>query len=211
MAVRLISGSWAQKRLTPNFRHGVRRVHEKFLFRPREHVMAVRFISASWVQERLFLLSRDDVRRVHEKISTSPIRTRYYLIHFDLLRRKTFDSYFLEMICIKFMKNFYLSDWNNLIAVRLISGSWVKKRLIPNLRHDVRWAREKFLPRQFERGVMALRLIPACLSQKTFDSYFLDMIGDELMNYFCLSDWSNLKAVRLISRSWGQRRSIRTF
>ena len=30
MAVKLISASWAEKRLIPTFEHDVRRVHEKF-------------------------------------------------------------------------------------------------------------------------------------------------------------------------------------
>ena len=61
--------------------------------------------------------------------------------HFGLLSPKTFDSYFLAMMCIVFMKNFLLADsselfmmyalfmqnfhlacWNKLIAVRLISA-----------------------------------------------------------------------------------------
>ena len=61
--------------------------------------------------------------------------------HFGLLSPKTFDSYFLDMMCIVFMKNFLLADsselfmmyalfmqnfhlacWNKLIAVRLITA-----------------------------------------------------------------------------------------
>ena len=87
-----------------------------------------------------------------------------------------------------------------------------QKRLIFNLRHDVRRVHEKFLPRRFERGIMALRLISASLQQKTSDSYFLDVMGVELMNNFYLFDWNNLKAVvRPISGSWGQKRLIPTF
>ena len=60
--------------------------------------------------------------------------------HFGLLSPKTFDSYFLDMMCVVFMnnfllvdsnelfmmyalfmKNFHLACWNKLIAVRLIS------------------------------------------------------------------------------------------
>ena len=39
------------------------------------------------------------------------------------------------------------------------------------------------------------------LSQKIFDSYFLDMMFVEFKNYFLLADWSALMAVRLISVS----------
>ena len=71
-------------------------------------------------------------------------------IHFGLLSPKTFDSYFLDMMCIVFMKNvlladsselfimyalfmqnFHLACWNKLMAVRLISAFWAQKRLIP--------------------------------------------------------------------------------
>ena len=37
--------------------------------------------------------------------------------------KKTFDSYFLDMIHVGFMKNFLLADSSQLMAVRLISGS----------------------------------------------------------------------------------------
>ena len=35
---------------------------------------------------------------------------------------KTFDSYFLDMMYVEFMKNFLLADSSELMAVRLISG-----------------------------------------------------------------------------------------
>ena len=60
--------------------------------------------------------------------------------HFGLLSPKTFDSYFLDMMCVVFMKNFLLADsselfmmcalfmkifhlacWDKLMAVRHIS------------------------------------------------------------------------------------------
>ena len=44
---------------------------------------------------------------------------------------KTFDSYFLDMMYVVFMKNFLLADPSELIAVRVISASWAQKRLIP--------------------------------------------------------------------------------
>ena len=54
-----------------------------------------------------FLLSRHDVRRVHEQFFSR----RFELAdgcqtHFGLLSPKTFDSYFLDMIHVEFMKNF---------------------------------------------------------------------------------------------------------
>ena len=42
--------------------------------------------------------------------------------HFGLLSPKTFDSYFLDMMYVVFMKNFHLACWNKLMAVRLISA-----------------------------------------------------------------------------------------
>ena len=41
----------------------------------------------------------------------------------EILRPKTFDSYFLDMMHIDFMKNFLLADPSELLAVRLILAS----------------------------------------------------------------------------------------
>ena len=43
-----------------------------------------------------------------------------------------FDSYFLDMMYVEFMKNFLLADSCELIAVRFISISLAQKRLIPS-------------------------------------------------------------------------------
>ena len=40
---------------------------------------------------------------------------------------KTFDSYFLDMIYVEFMKNFLLADSSELLAVRLILTSYAQK------------------------------------------------------------------------------------
>ena len=37
------------------------------------------------------------------------------------------------MMYVDFMKNFLLADSNDLIAVRLILGSWAQKQVIPTL------------------------------------------------------------------------------
>ena len=72
-------------------------------------LMAVRVISASWPKNVWFLLSRHDVRRVHEKFSSPRFeRAIGYKTRFDLLSRKTFDSYFLDMMYVELMKNFLL-------------------------------------------------------------------------------------------------------
>ena len=95
-------------------------------------LMAVRVISASWPKNVWFLLSRHDVRRVHEKFSSPRFeRAIGYKTRFDLLSPKTFDSYFLDMKYVEFMKNFPLADSSELMAVILISASWAQKRLIP--------------------------------------------------------------------------------
>ena len=44
--------------------------------------------------------------------------------------KKTFDSYFLDMIYVEFMKNFLLADSSELMAVRLISAYRAQKCLI---------------------------------------------------------------------------------
>ena len=45
--------------------------------------------------------------------------------------KKTFDSYFLDMMYVEFEKNFSHADSSHLMAVRAISASWGQKRLIP--------------------------------------------------------------------------------
>ena len=42
-----------------------------------------------------------------------------------------FDSHFLDMMYVEFMKNFILAHSSELMAVKLISASWAEKRLIP--------------------------------------------------------------------------------
>ena len=47
--------------------------------------------------------------------------------------QKRFDSYFLDMMYVEFMRNFLFADSWELLAVGVISGSLTQKRLIPNL------------------------------------------------------------------------------
>ena len=42
---------------------------------------------------------------------------------FGLLSPKTFDSYFVAIMYVEFMKNFLLADSSELMSVRVISGS----------------------------------------------------------------------------------------
>ena len=44
---------------------------------------------------------------------------------------KTFDSHFLDMMYVQFIKIFFLADSRELMGVRVISVSWAQKRLIP--------------------------------------------------------------------------------
>ena len=43
--------------------------------------------------------------------------------NFGLLSTETFDSYFVDMMYVEFMKNSLLADSSVLMAVRLISAS----------------------------------------------------------------------------------------
>ena len=143
---------------------------KNFLFVDSGEQMPVKLISASWAQKRVIPLSRDDVREVHEKYSSRRFRLADACkTHFDLQSKKTFDSYFLEMMYVEFMKNFFspisasrclldsfrppepktfdsyfldmmyvefmknflLADSGEQMPVRLISASWAQKRLIP--------------------------------------------------------------------------------
>ena len=69
---------------------------------------------------------------------------------------------------------------------------------------------KNFLPADSSE-LLAVRLISASWSQKTFDSYFLEMMYIELMKNFLLADSRELIAVRLISACWAQKRLIPTF
>ena len=79
-----------------------------------------------------FLLSRHDVRQVHEKFSSRRFgRAICSLTHFGLLSAKTFDSYFIDIMYVEFMRKFFQVDSSELMGVRLISASWAQKRFIP--------------------------------------------------------------------------------
>ena len=76
-----------------------------------------------------------------------------------------FDSYFLEMMYVEFMKNFLLADPSELLAVRLILASWPKNVWFLLSRHDVRRVHEKFFLAHFSE-LMAVRVISASWTQK---------------------------------------------
>ena len=132
MAVRLISASLAEKRLNPTFYTWCTPSSWKIIFSPIRAIYML--LDSFWPSEPKnvrFLLSRHDVRRVHEKFSSRQFEWSFgFWTHFGLLSPKTFDSSFLDMMYVEFMKNFLLSDSSQLITVRLISDSCAQKRLI---------------------------------------------------------------------------------
>ena len=87
------------------------------------------------------------------------------------------------MMYIEFMKNYFLADSGELMAVRLILDSWAEKRLT-------------------HFGL---------LSPKTFDSNFLDMMYVEFIKNFLLADLGELMSVRLILACWAKKCLIPTF
>ena len=113
------------------------------------------------------------------------------------------------MMYVEFMKNFLLADSSELMAARLILTSWAQKRLISYFL-DMMYVEFMKTSRLFERADGFYSHF-GLLSPKTFDSYFLDMMYVELMKNFSLANSSEMKAVRAISASWGQKRLIATF
>ena len=69
------------------------------------------------------------------------------------------------------------------MGVRVISASWVQKRLIPLSRHDVRRVYKKFFSRWFARTDGCYSHF-SLLSPKAFDCYFLDMMYVAFMKNF---------------------------
>ena len=133
MAVRVISASWAQKRSIPTFETWCTSSSWKIFFSPIR--ASCWLLDSFWPPEPKnvwFLLSRHDARRVHGKfLSRGFERADGSYTNFVLLSPKTFDSYFLDMMYVEFMKNFSLADSSDIMAVRAISASWAQKRFIP--------------------------------------------------------------------------------
>ena len=87
------------------------------------------------------------------------------------------------MMYVEFMKNFFLpirANWWVLDSIRSPEPKNVS--FLPST-HHVRRVHEKFSSRRFERAD-GCRLISASWAQKTFDSYFLDMMYVEFMKNF---------------------------
>ena len=105
---------------------------KNFLLADSSELMVVRLISASWAKKRLIPTFLTWCTSSWWKIFFSPIRASWRLLDsFRLPKPKTFDSYFFDMMYVELMKNVHLADSSELLAVRLISTSWAKKRLIP--------------------------------------------------------------------------------
>ena len=135
MGVRLISACWAQKRFIPTLQTSCTSNSWKMFFSP---------IGANWwvldsfsppePKNVWFPLSRHDVRRVYEKLfSRRYERAIGCFTHFGFLSPKTFDSYFIDMMYVEFMRKFFQTDSSELMGVRLISASWAQNRFINTL------------------------------------------------------------------------------
>ena len=105
---------------------------KNFLLLDSSELLAVRLILAFWAKNRLIPTFQRWCTSSSGKIFFWRFeRADGGWTNFGLLSPKTFDSYFLDMIYVEFMKNFLLADSSELMAVRLISASWVQKCLIP--------------------------------------------------------------------------------
>ena len=105
---------------------------KNFFLADSSELVGVRLTSASWAQNVWFLLSRHDVRQIHENFFSPRFeQVIRCLIHLGLLSLKTFDSFFLDMMYVKFMKNFPLAGSSEGMGVRLISAAWAQKGMIP--------------------------------------------------------------------------------
>ena len=133
MAVRLISASWAQKRLIPTFLTWSTWSSWKIFFSPiRASYWLLDSFRPPEPKNIWFVLSWHDVCRVHEQFSSRQyVRAICCYTHFGLLSPKTFDSCLLDVMYVKFMKNFFLAVSSKVLGVRLISATWAQKRLIP--------------------------------------------------------------------------------
>ena len=103
-----------------------------FLLADLSQHMAFRLISATWAQECLIPTFLTWFTSISWKIFFPPIRASYWLLDSSWPPKpKTFDSYFLDMMYVEFMKNFHVADSSELKAVWIISASWALKYFIP--------------------------------------------------------------------------------
>ena len=158
-----------------------------------------------------FLRSSHDVRRVYKKIFSRWFeRIDGCLSHFGLLSLKTFDSHFLDIMYVEFIKNFFSLIRANWWVLESFPPPEPKNVWFPLSRHDVRRVHKKCFFRRFARTDGCWSYF-GLLSLKTFDSHFLDMMYVEFMKISFFADSSELMGVRVISASWAQKRLIPTF
>ena len=126
IGVRHISVSWAQKRLIPTLQTSCTSNSWEIFFSPiRANWWVLDSFSPREPKNVWFLLSRHYIRRVHEKLfSRRYERAVGCFTHFGLLSPKTFDSYFIDIMYVKFMRKFFQADSSKLMGVRLIFASW---------------------------------------------------------------------------------------
>ena len=147
LAVLPISASWAQKRLicTSNS-------WENFFSPTRANRSVLDTFRSPEPKNVWFLLSRHDVRRVHEKFSSRRFgRAVGCFTHFGLLSPKTFDSYFIDIMYVEFMKNFFLADTSELSLFYPIRPPEPKNVWFLLYRHHKRRIHEKIFSGRFER------------------------------------------------------------
>ena len=114
------------------YRHHVRRIHEKCFSRRFERTDGLDSFSPLEPKNVWFLLYRHHVRQIHEKhFSRRFERAIGCFTHFGFLSPKTFDSFFIDIMYVEFMRKFFQADSSELMGVRLISASWAQKRFIP--------------------------------------------------------------------------------
>ena len=132
ISVWLISASWAQKRLIPTLSTSCTSNSWEIFFSPiRANWWVLDSFSPPEPKNVWFLLSRHDIRRVHEKLFFRRYeRAVGCFTHFGLLSPKTFDSYFIDIMYVEFMRKFFQVDSSELMNVRLISASRAQKRFI---------------------------------------------------------------------------------
>ena len=128
----------------PLSRHDVPRVHDTYhvleSFRPTEPKNV-------W-----FPLSGHDVRWVHKKFFFRWFaQTDWCYSHFGPLSLKTFDSHFLEMMYLEFMKSFFSPIRQNWWVLESFRPPEPKNVWFPLSRHDVRRVHKKFFYRWFAR------------------------------------------------------------
>ena len=140
-------------------RHDVPRVHENVFLVYRANWWVLQSFPPPEPKNVWFPLSRHDVRRVHKKFfSRWFARTDGCKSHFGLLSLKTFDSHFLDMMYLDFMKSFFSSIRPNWWVLESFRPSEPKNDWFQVSRHDVPRVHENFFLAGSSK-LMGLRVI----------------------------------------------------